>query len=119
MFWWRRKRHKETYNVHNYVEGVGKEVEMVRHSHLRGVYSPVRSEVSQDLQLTQDELEDEHDDREEVVGGGNSGQEVYQARYDTEGDRFEMQYYSSQDMLRAPVTESETTFSDPRALSLS
>ena len=99
VFWLRQRKRKDVYNVHNYVGGVGKEVEMVRHRHLRGVYSPEGSEVDQDSHS-----------KGESVGDGESWEDSEERHSSHEG----VTYYSAQDMLeQARAVECETTFSGP------
>ena len=109
MYWLRRKRHKEVYNVDNYVRGVEKEVETVRLRQLRGVYSPVQSEDGDEgatLRLCEfgedgEDVTSESGEEDGVSGGGS-----------------EVQYYSAHNMFDVPRdTESETAFSINRNLS--
>ena len=118
MYCLRRKRQRDKYNIHNYVEGVSKEVEMVRARHLRGVHSPVGSELGDgDLQITclDGESVEENDDGEQVVGGENSGQqEGHQSRfYDIEENEFEMEYYIAQDAQL--ISQQRGTHDNPTA----
>ena len=114
LFWLKKRKHKEVYNVSNYVRGVEKGVEMVRMRPLRGVYSPVQSEANE----MDDDLCELGDGDEDVMSEGVTSEGVISGgeTYGVEGERSDMlYYYSAEAMFHQPrpvVLESETASSN-------